>query len=446
MVTLESIIEQCYQFFEAKLLCIPNKDTIGKLMQPLFSAVPCLLCENGKKCVAYKKVQLRPEAQDGVVLPNYCELKKMSYNVLKFDMPLMMVLDGHIQKCEISFDNEKVTLQIRNAPFHISFGLLPTQKHVDGIIHLVTVVKTCHGVESLNDTDLPCFDSADFSTLHDENRMERRIWSKSCRVILNWTKRNSTCEVCRNSILKNRKRKNENAKTTSTNIKQIKTSESNTDPPKSQLPYDSSKEPQAADDLSGTRTPHIIELSALDHDDMTIILNKVVENGVPEKFKVLLDSQLKSCRKGIDIHQRRWNTDVITICLSLYIRSPKGYQDLQNSGLLVLPSQRLLRYYKNSIRQSPGFNSDNLQWMTKEATRQQISHFGMNGGIIIDEMSIQDDLVIQKKGDSWTLVGFVDMDTTNNNIAILCQGEKKATLATHVLQLVFHGLTGFRYL
>ena len=91
--------------------------------------------------VAYKKVQLRPEAQDGVVLPNYCELKKMSYNVLKFDMPLMMVLDGHIQKCEISFDNEKVTLQIRNAPFHISFGLLPTQKHVDGIIHLSPLLK-----------------------------------------------------------------------------------------------------------------------------------------------------------------------------------------------------------------------------------------------------------------------------------------------------------------
>lgn len=63
--------------------------------------------------------------------------------------------------------------------------------------------------------------------------------------------------------------------------------------------------------------------------------------------------------------------------------------------------------------------------MKKEAVRQQVSHFGMNGGIIIDEISIQDDLVIQKKGDSWNLVGFVDMDTTNNNIAILCQGEKK---------------------
>ena len=98
-------------------------------------------------------------------------------------MPLMMVLDGYIQKFQISFDNGKVTLQIRNEPFHISFGLLPTQQPVDGIIHLVTVVKTCHGVERLNDTDLPCFVTADFSTLHDENRMERRIWSKYCRVM-----------------------------------------------------------------------------------------------------------------------------------------------------------------------------------------------------------------------------------------------------------------------
>ena len=79
-------------------------------MQPLFSEVPCFLCENRKKTHEfYKKVQPRPETQDGVVLPNHCEIKKMSYNVLKFDMPLMMVLDEHIKQCEISFDNGNVT-------------------------------------------------------------------------------------------------------------------------------------------------------------------------------------------------------------------------------------------------------------------------------------------------------------------------------------------------
>ena len=76
----------------------------------------------------------------------------------------------------------------------------------------------------------------------------------------------------------------------------------------------------------------------------------------------------------------------------------------------------LLQYYKNSIRQTPCFNTDNLTWMQKEAMRQGISNFGMHGGIVIDEMSIQDDIVISRRSDSWDLVGIVDMDTTNNNI------------------------------
>jgi hypothetical protein len=73
-----------------------------------------------------------------------------------------------------------------------------------------------------------------------------------------------------------------------------------------------------------------------------------------------------------------------------------------------------------------------------------VSDFGKHGGLVMDEMSIQDDLVIQKMGDSWNLVGMVDMDTTNNNIDIICNGRKKVQLATHALQFVFHGLTGFR--
>lgn len=74
-----------------------------------------------------------------------------------------------------------------------------------------------------------------------------------------------------------------------------------------------------------------------------------------------------------------------------------------------------------------------------------MSEFGKHGGLIIDEMSIQDDLVIQKTGDSWSLVGMVDMDSTNNNVDIICNGKKKVQLATHALQFVFHGLTGFRW-
>ncbi|KAK3101742.1 hypothetical protein FSP39_006029 [Pinctada imbricata] len=112
--------------------------------------------------------------------------------------------------------------------------------------------------------------------------------------------------------------------------------------------------------------------------------------------------------------------------------------------MLTLPSQRLLKYYKNSIRQTPGFNENNITWMIKEATTQNISPFGHHGGLVIDEMTIQDDLIIERRGSLWHFTGIVEMGSTNNNIDILCNGGKKIQLATHVLQIVFHGLTGFR--
>ena len=52
----------------------------------------------------------------------------------------------------------------------------------------------------------------------------------------------------------------------------------------------------------------------------------------------------------------------------------------------------LFRFYKNIVRQDPGFNSKNLEWMEKEATRQNVEGFGRRGGLLIDEMQIQDEL------------------------------------------------------
>ena len=73
-----------------------------------------------------------------------------------------------------------------------------------------------------------------------------------------------------------------------------------------------------------------------------------------------------------------------------------------------------------------------------------MSAFGLHGGILIDEMTIQDDLVITKKGDKWEIIGMVDMGITNNAIKVLTNGQKKVEMATHVLQFIFHGFTGFR--
>lgn len=79
---------------------------------------------------------------------------------------------------------------------------------------------------------------------------------------------------------------------------------------------------------------------------------------------------------------------------SIHSRSPAAYQDLRQSGMLQLPSQRLLRYYKNMVDQKPGIVEDNLLWMSKEATRLQVPDVGMREGILLDEMQIQEDLQV----------------------------------------------------
>lgn len=62
---------------------------------------------------------------------------------------------------------------------------------------------------------------------------------------------------------------------------------------------------------------------------------------------------------------------------------------MATSGMLRLPSGRLLQYYKNSVSQNSGLNEDVLQWMEQEAEKLKLTEYGKCGGIILDEMSIQ---------------------------------------------------------
>ncbi|VDI20706.1 Hypothetical predicted protein [Mytilus galloprovincialis] len=113
--------------------------------------------------------------------------------------------------------------------------------------------------------------------------------------------------------------------------------------------------------------------------------------------------------------------------------------------MLILPSKRLLQYYKNSVPQAPGIVDRNFKWMAKEASKQHIQSYGKHGGLLIDEMSIQDDLQVVKNGDEWSIVGNVHMGELNNQIDIIINKSPKVRMATHCLQYVFHGFTGFRW-
>lgn len=159
--------------------------------------------------------------------------------------------------------------------------------------------------------------------------------------------------------------------------------------------------------------------------------------------KLLIESQLKNS-KGSP-YARRWSEEMITMCLTLWARSPQAYADLKKSGFLVLPSSRLLSMYKNAIQQSAGINPDIFKWMRKTAEEKLKNKSDWYGGLVLDEMAIQEDLQISKRGGENRLVGLVDYGPEGQYLEECKHGKAQVKLANHVLQFVFHGIGGFRF-
>ncbi|XP_070573471.1 uncharacterized protein [Ptychodera flava] len=193
--------------------------------------------------------------------------------------------------------------------------------------------------------------------------------------------------------------------------------------------------------LTNTEDNTSFELDNDDDQDLCRIWQQLKEkldnvSGINDNFRILLESQKENLDKR-DPRMRKWHPRVIQLCLSLWARSPQTYNDLRESGFLTLPSGRLLRYYKQSVKQQPGFNSDIMHWMHQEATKCGKDDGCWTGGIIFDEMAIQEDLHISSTGGRWKLVGFVDMGKDNEVFDYLLKGRREPQLATHVLQLVY---------
>ena len=80
------------------------------------------------------------------------------------------------------------------------------------------------------------------------------------------------------------------------------------------------------------------------------------------------------------------------MCLDVYSRSPQAYKAMANSEIFeALPTERLLRLYKNCVRQSTGLITDNLRWLMAEADKLGFEFDSPErvGGLSIDEVSIQ---------------------------------------------------------
>ena len=122
-------------------------------------------------------------------------------------------------------------------------------------------------------------------------------------------------------------------------------------------------------------------------------------------MKLFWEEQQKLFQKsstGVQYHPM-----IIRFCLSLASKSPSCYEELRNSGVLVLPSQRRLKDYRNAIKPKRGFQSYVFDVLKSETS----SYFDVQRYVVLlfDEMKVLANLVLDKE--SGELIEFTDLVT-----------------------------------
>jgi len=124
---------------------------------------------------------------------------------------------------------------------------------------------------------------------------------------------------------------------------------------------------------------------------------------------------------------------IIRFCLSLAAKSPACYEELRNSKVLVLPSQRRLKDYRTFIKPKRGFREE----VVEELKTQTNSYFDIQRYVVLlfDEMKIMANLVLDKV--TGELIGFTDLGNLELNYSVL---EKVDEIATHALAFLVRGV------
>ena len=144
-------------------------------------------------------------------------------------------------------------------------------------------------------------------------------------------------------------------------------------------------------------------------------------------------------------HVKKWDAKIISVCINMYVRSPRSYRDLKDSNMIILPTGRTLARYKNSIKQASGILDSMFIWMKQTAIKAKLPRNGYYGYLVLDEMKVQEDVVLKRSGSQIKVVGFVETTETLQAFDQRRRGSTQRELASNALQFVFLGMTGFRF-
>ena len=111
----------------------------------------------------------------------------------------------------------------------------------------------------------------------------------------------------------------------------------------------------------------------------------------------------------------RYHPMIIRFCLSLAAKSSSCYEELRNSGVLTLPSQRRLRDYRNAIKPKRGFQKEVIEVLKQETE----NYFDVQRYVVVlfDEIKVMANLVLDKT--TGELIGFTDLGDPDVNFGML---------------------------
>ena len=158
-----------------------------------------------------------------------------------------------------------------------------------------------------------------------------------------------------------------------------------------------------------------VRLDECTSNGLTSILNKHNQYLSSETFSSIFWQQQLKAASIKDKCGMRWHPATIRWCLYLHHKSSGCYATLQNSDVINLPSDRILRDYRHSSSSKAGFSKETDLKLLEAITQQKPKHLAKYVGLTLDEMHVKEGLFFDKH--TGTLVGYSDLGEVNNTLS-----------------------------